>query len=631
MTEGHELYAQLGWLPSTPDDFHEQLRVSVQKKELGFALQKLTGYALNINQTHQLAKIITKTLKEEANLKPLIPFSLGIVSNSTTSVIVPALIVTAARYGFALKVYEAPFGQIMQVALGSIETFENVKMDAILIAIDYKGLPVYGNSPPFDAETEVIHESLDYLNTIRKQLTRRYNVPCIVQTCPHDPESFFGSFDIQVNNTSRQFIDVFNSALVTDICGSSDFLLDIAATAETVGLANWHDPVMYNMAKFSFSQRFVPYYAERVARIIAAMRGKARRALILDLDNTLWGGVIGDDGLDGIVLGQGDATGEAHLNLQKTLLKLRERGIILAVCSKNEDATARIPFRKHPDMLLKEDHIAVFRANWLDKASNIQEIANTLGLGLDSLVFLDNDPVERDLVRYYLPQVAVPELSDDPSYYSRTLLAAGYFESIFYSDEDKNRVKDYQANLKRVSLRKTVDDLDTYLKTLKMTASMQAFDNDNISRLAQLISKSNQFNLTTRRHSRSKVESFINDDQYFTLQIRLADIFGDNGMVSIVICKKKDAEWYIDTWIMSCRVLGRRLEEAVFYEIVKAAVKDGVNRIIGDYIPSERNIIVRDHYNKLGFELLNTDESGGSTWSYRIADIPLPSLPITIK
>ena len=625
-----ELYVNLEWLPRVPDDFNEQLQTATQEKASGSLLRKLAGYALHINQIHRIAKIIATAQKGDKDLRPLKPFSLGIVSNATTSIIVPALIATAARYGFSLTVHEAPYGQAVQVALGEVEAFKDVVMDAILIAIDYKGLPIHGNIPPFGEDADAVDESLDYLNMICAQLKLKYDAPCIIQTCVHEPESFFGNFDVQVNNTSRQFINIFNSALVNQVAGTEDFLLDVAAIAETVGLANWHDPVMYHMAKLPFAQKLVPFYAEQVCRIITAMSGKARRALILDLDNTLWGGVIGDDGLSGIQLGQGNALGEAYLAVQNTVLKLRQRGIVLAVCSKNNDTTARIPFREHPDMLLNESHIAVFQANWEDKVPNIQFIAETLNLGLESIVFLDDNPVERDRVRYELPEVAVPELPEDPAYYPRTLLAAGYFEAVYFSDEDKSRVENYQANAKRVALRETATDLNTYLKTLQMTAILRPFDEDGMKRIVQLISKTNQFNLTTHRHNESQARDFMKSDLYFTLQVRLADTFGDNGMVSVVICKKNTEEWFIDTWLMSCRVVGRRLEEVVFYEIVKAAKLEGVKKITGVYIPTERNEVVRGHYLKLGFEASNTGASGTTTWSKSLDNIEIPDLPIDL-
>ena len=249
--------------------------------------------------------------------------------------------------------------------------------------------------------------------------SRPTNAVCILQTFAPPAETLFGSLDRAIPGTLRNLIDGINRDVAAMVLHSGDVLFDVAALAETVGLANWHDPQLWNMGKLSFSDELIPLYADHVSRIVAAIRGKSGKALVLDLDNTVWGGVIGDDGLEGIKIAQGDATGEAYLAVQRMALDLRQRGIVLAVSSKNTDEIAREPFEKHPEMLLKLDHIAVFQANWKDKATNIQGIADELSLGLDSIVFLDDNPVERGLVRKLLPQVAVPELPEDPPATSR--------------------------------------------------------------------------------------------------------------------------------------------------------------------------------------------------------------------
>jgi FkbH-like protein len=352
--------------------------------------------------------------------------------------------------------------------------------------------------------------------------------------------------------------------------------------------------------------------------------------LILDLDNTLWGGVIGDDGLNGILIGNGDPTAEAHLQVQRTALELHNRGIVLAVSSKNEDAIARIPFREHPDMLLREKHIAVFQANWSDKASNIRAIAETLSLGLESMVFLDDNPAERMQVRKELPEVAVPELPDDPALFARTLLAAGYFEAIAFSEEDQKRASFYQDNIKRVQILNQSSDMGAYLKSLEMEMTSTPFDAAGRARIVQLINKSNQFNLTTRRYSEVDVKNFQEDSSYFTRQVRLTDALGDNGMIGVIICKKNAATWEIDTWLMSCRVLGRRAEEAVLLDIVRNAKKSGALRLVGTYCPTEKNVIVKDHYNKLGFTKITGDDRS-ETWALDLTQYQPPELPISLK
>lgn len=384
--------------------------------------------------------------------------------------------------------------------------------------------------------------------------------------------------------------------------------------------------MQWNLYKLPFSQSLVPVYVEHLGRLLGAIRGTSRKCLVLDLDNTLWGGVIGDDGLQGIVIGQGDGAGEAFLEVQRTALELRQRGIVLAVCSKNDEAVARQPFRDHPDMLLRKDHIAVFVANWRDKASNLEAIARQLNLGLDALVLLDDNPAERKQVRDALPSVAVPELPADPSLYSRVLLNAGYFETISFSEEDRQRSDQYQANAQRAGLSSGSRDMADFLASLDMTLEVGPFTALSLPRVTQLINKTNQFNLTTRRYTQAEVRDMMESTGVMTLQARLTDRFGDNGIISLVIARVEGSSCEIDTWLMSCRVLGRRVEEALMAEIVRRARDRSVTRIVGRYIPTSQNGMVAEHFAKLGFSLV--DNQGTSTiWGLspdQHKDIELP-------
>jgi FkbH-like protein len=405
----------------------------------------------------------------------------------------------------------------------------------------------------------------------------------------------------------------------------------VAGLAETVGLAYWHNTQLWNLAKLPFSDELIPLYADHVARTVAAMCGKSGKVLILDLDNMVWGGVIGDDGLEGIQIAQGDVRGEAHLAVQRLALELRQRGIVLAVSSKNSDEAAREPFEKHPEMLLKLDHIAVFQANWNDKAINIQAIAEELSLGLDAMVFLDDSPVERGLVRKLLPQVAVPELPEEPAYYARTLAAGGYFEAVAFAGEDLKRAGFYQDNARRATLQKQACGVDAYLASLDMTITFRPFDATGRARIVQLINKSNQYNLTTRRYTDPEVTEAENDPVVFTLQVRLADIFGDNGMISVVICQPAQAGvWEIDTWLMSCRVLGRKVEYMVLREILEHARSAGIRKLAGTYRPTDRNKLVVDHYARLGFTRVGEDESGLTRWELLVEGAEPESAPMRV-
>jgi FkbH-like protein len=599
-------YSDLAWLPSPPADFRQRCRALTNATgPLGRELRTLASYALNESQLARLSAAIAERMRSGADLAPLTPLKLGLVGNGTLDLVAPALTASAARHGVLLEWVKADFGQTIQEALDPDSTISRARPDAVLLCIDYRALPDL-TSPSGAVEAQ------EFVTALRDGFRRNAGAISIVPTFAPPPESLFGSLDRTLGQSRRATLETLNRALVADVAGSQDVLFDVAALAETVGLGEWYSPQQWNLAKLPFSATYIPLYADHLGRLLGAMKGKARRCLILDLDNTVWGGVIGDDGIDGIKLAQGDAVGEAFLDVQRTALMLRDRGVVIAASSKNEDAVARAPFRDHPEMLLKEDHFAVFQANWSDKATNIKAIADTLSLGLESMVFVDDNPVERGLVREILPEVAVPELGDDPALYARAILSAGYFEAIAFSEEDRRRAEFYQGNARRVALQAQAGDVDAYLASLRMEIVFAPFDATGRARIVQLINKSNQFNLTTRRYGEAEIARLERDERVFTLQVRLIDAFGDNGMISVIICRARDAvTWEIDTWLMSCRVLGRRVENMVLREIVANARTRGIERLVGIYRPTERNAMVRDHYRKLGFAPLGGE---GSEW-----------------
>jgi FkbH-like protein len=626
------LYAQLQWLPRVSEEFPARLKaLGNSTGPLGRELRAVALHALDLNQLTKLAKAIGKARSDATSLSPLAPFRLAVLSNSTIDLVVPALVASAARHGIALEVIQPSYDQVAQEALTPDSKVNRSKPDAVLFALDYRALPLKLSLGDAEASSATVQGVIGYLQALRGGIKANSNAVCIFQSFAPPVETLFGSLDRALKGTLRSLIDAINRELAEYVSGSGDVLLDVAALAETVGLADWHNTQLWNMAKFSFSDELIPLYADHVARTLAAIRGGGAKVLILDLDNTIWGGVIGDDGLDGIQVAQGDARGEAHLAVQRLALDLRQRGILLAVSSKNTDEVARMPFEEHPEMLLKLEHIAVFQANWNDKATNIQAIAEKLSLGLDSMVFLDDNPAERGLVRKLLPQVAVPELPEDPAYYARTLAAAGYFEAVAFANEDLKRAGFYQDNAKRASLQKQVGGVDAYLASLDMTITFQPFDATGRARIVQLINKSNQYNLTTRRYTDPEVTAAENDPEVFTLQARLADIFGDNGMISVVICRPAEAgAWEIDTWLMSCRVLGRKVEHMVLREVLRHANAAGIHKLIGIHRPTDRNKLVADHYARLGFTKVGEEESGSTRWELLVECAELESAPINV-
>jgi FkbH-like protein len=621
----------LPWLLPAPADFKARAKALANSVSHGEAeARRLAAFALDLNELDALGKVVRKQKQFFVAEAGFTPVKLGIVASHTTDYLAAALPGTGLRHSLVIDVVLAGYDQAAQQLLNPGSDFAEQRLDCVLIAFDYHALGLSSVRLKTDDADAAVSAAINYVASMAAGVRDVIKATCILQTLVAPSDPVFGAFDARIHGSPRAMIERFNARLLQEIARESDLVVDVAFLASKVGLDCWNDARGWHKAKLPASLDATPLYADHVCRLLAAARGKARKCLVLDLDNTLWGGVIGDDGIDGIALGQNSAVGEAHVALQRFLLDLRRRGVILAVCSKNEDTIARTPFREHPEMVLKEDHIAVFIANWSDKANNLREIAATLNIGTDSLVFLDDNPVERGQVREVLPEVAVPELTEDPADYIGLLANAGYFEAIALSGEDLARADFYQANVERVSLQK-IGNLEEYLFSLKMVAAISPFNAVGRVRIAQLINKSNQFNLTTRRYSESDVETFENDPAKFCLQIRLADRFGDNGMISVIIFDKAPDEWSCDTWLMSCRVLGRRVEELVLATVAEAARKAGATRLKGIYIPTKKNGLVVEHFAKLGFTRTGDIPEGGTTWTLNLADYVAPKLPMQIQ
>ena len=612
---------RLPWLPRPPADFRSRCQgVGGDASAVARQLRVLAGYALGDGEMRQLARAAgaIKARSDGSAIPGLRPYTLAILSNGTTSLLAPALVATGLRYGIDLQVIEGRFDQAMHVAKARDPLLQTASPDGILVAIDHRGIPGLDGGLTVDEDTAVA-EAIGHLAGICRGLRSQTSATLYVQNVACPPYPMFGSLDRRVSGTQRRRIERVAIGLNHLLDELPGVLLDVDGIVRTVGSKHWFDEREWHVAKLPFSQEFVPLYADHLLRLVAASTGMARKCLVLDLDNTLWGGVVGDDGMHGLVLGQGDAVGEAFLAVQRAAGWLHSRGVLLAVCSKNDDAVARAAFRDHPDMLLRLEDIAVFQANWHDKATNLRAIATALSIGPAALVLLDDNPAERALVRSELPEVAVPELPADPAGYPAVLLAAGYFEALGFTTEDRARAGHYRADAQRAALATSCVDMDAYLQSLEMTIHFAPFDVVGRARIAQLTNRSNQFNLTTRRRDEAALSALESRADAFTLQIRLADRFGDNGMIGVVICTAAGTDWVIDTWLMSCRVLNRRVEEAVLDVLATSGRARGVTRLVGLYIPTDRNGMVRDHYARLGFEPAGT-EHGADRWHLGLAD-----------
>lgn len=382
------------------------------------------------------------------------------------------------------------------------------------------------------------------------------------------------------------------------------FLMDLNYIEAQYGRAAVYDDKLYYIAKMPLSTAVLPEVARQVTDIVKAISGRIKKCVITDLDNTLWGGVIGDDGLEGIQIGE-LGLGHAFEEFQMWLKELKSRGIILAVCSKNNEDTAKEPFLKHPEMVLHLDDFSMFVANWEDKASNIRYIQETINIGMDSIVFLDDNPFERNQVRSMIPDITVPELPEDPAMYLSYLKRLNLFETASYSESDKDRTKQYQAEIERTVSRQQYQNYDEYLQSLGMVAAAKPFDKFHYPRIAQLTQRSNQFNLRTVRYTEAEIEALAANDHFLTLYFMLKDQFGDHGLISVVILEKRDDETlFMYNWLMSCRVLKRGMEEFIINKVIETARENGYRKVIGEYIRTPKNAMVRDIYAKLGFKEL---------------------------
>ena len=621
----------LPWLPLPPDDF--RARVSAFKtadQPTEADLRQLAACRLDHNGLIGLGKAVGAARARMPASGDLSPLRLVLLSDTTTDVVVPALVAASAGRGVLLDVAVSPYGQIEQQVFNPTPELVHPAPDVVMICLDARTLGLDASrADPGEAE-QLVSSTIQRIRALSTQARRQFGAPVLLSTLPMLPEPWAGSVDRRLPGSSRRMIDAVNDAIVDLASSDGTLLLDVEAIASAVGRALWYDPSQWYSARLSVPLELLPLYADHAARLFAALRGRSKKCLVLDLDDTLWGGIVGDVGVDDLEIGQGSPTGEAHLALQHYALQCRDRGIVLAVCSKNQESAALAPFRQHPGMALREDHLAVVRANWDDKASNLAHIAKILNIGTDALVFVDDNPAERARVRQMLPDVAVPELPDDVALFAPTLAAANYFETLGLSDEDRRRALFYEDDARRQGAMVQLGDLDTYLGSLDMVLTVTPFDPRGRARVAQLINKSNQFNLTGRRYTEAQVAEFERDPRFCTMALRLADRFGDNGIIGVVIFTRGQDAWECDTWLMSCRVLGRRLEEAALAEVARQARHAGAVRLVGHYVPTAKNMMVANHFAKLGFACLGSSDDGRSSWALGLAGYHVPDLPVRV-
>jgi FkbH-like protein len=519
----------------------------------------------------------------------------------------------ALRQGIQLEMWEAPYGQYRQELLNSQSALYRSQPDFILIAV-HEGeltLPRMSDSPEIDVANEVARWTSLWdaaaLYSTARVIQFNFAVPA---------EAPFGHLGRRLPGSRYAMTHAVNASLGAAAGARAD-VIDCERISALIGKEQWIDPRYWHLSKQGISMNALPLLARHVVAVLAADLGLSRKCLVLDLDNTLWGGVVAEDGLEGIRLG-GDACGEAFVAFQDYVLQLKDKGVILAVCSKNNEDDAKEPFERHPDMRLKLDDFAAFFANWDPKTDNLVRIAQTLNIGLDALVFADDNPLECAAVRRALPQVDVIALPRDPAYFIRELSRYLLFETSSFTVDDARRTEQYRARSQAARLEQSAGSIEELWATLDMTATISPFDKLSLPRIVQLIGKTNQFNLTTRRHGQGQVEAFLQDPECIHFSVRLRDRFADHGLVALLIAKQGGSSLEIDTWLMSCRVIGRSLENAMLAYLSQRAALRGITRIRGLYIPTAKNGLVKDLYSKLGFTR-SGDRDGAEVWDYALS------------
>lgn len=606
------LHQNLEWLPQPSQPLSRPTAVL-------FADHAILRKALSQRPTEkwlsQLAQVARK-LPEAPDF--LTPFTVTILGNANFEMMEKVIEGAALRHGFHMRVSFGHMGQIAAAAFDPTSPLNTQTQDAVVIALTHQ----YFFNPSLIGQGDKANDFLDAIFSEIETVAgvqRAKGGQLFVQTVPNAGPSVLGMIETNVPGSPAHLISTFNDRL-----RASDYaVIDTQTLAENIGHAAWESDHYWFWAKFPFHPNNNLAYANHLGRAFAVARGGTKKCLILDLDNTLWKGVIGDDGMSGIEIGNNSPNGEAHLAIQTFALALKARGVVLAVCSKNTHEVALEPFQSHSEMALKEDDIAVFVANWGDKANNIRRIAEELSLGTDSFVFLDDNPMERDIVRQELPEVEVPEVDGkNPAGWLSVVSAAGYFDATSFTDTDRSRAEQYTANRKRKEIEATTTDLTAYLKALDMELSVAGFHDTNRSRVSQLINRSNQFNLTTRRYTEEDIAAFEGNDGVLNLAFRLTDKFGDNGIIAIIIGRVEANDLVIDTWVMSCRVLRRNVETACLVHLVDTAKARGLTHIVGDYFPTKKNGMVANHYAELGFESHGTVGTDGTRWRLAVDSFP---------
>jgi FkbH-like protein len=560
---------------------------------------------------------------------PTIP--LALLSSSGTQLLADAIRTEMRTWGWDLRIWQSGFNQYRQDIANPGSPLYLDPPQILILHLDGEDLFADCLRDPFayaaparlQRAKEAANEVERYVATLQERLPETV---VILNTVYLPPVHSLTGLEYHTAWGLADLAAHYNGELAHIARQSSNVLVnDVASLAFHMGYGNWFDPRLWYLARCRLSGEAMKALARQTGSLLRGWKGLSRKCLVLDLDNTLWGGVIGEDGIAGIVLGE-EGLGMAFTEFQQELLNLSRKGVLLAICSKNNEEDALEVLRRHPSMRLGEDAFAATRINWRDKATNLRELAEELNIGLDSLVFIDDNPVERCLVKASLPEVHVPDWPGEPACFKAALLelAGQYFPRVAVTAEDRTRAAMYRAEGERRSLAVSTGSLDDYYRSLEMRAEIGYADPVSTQRIAQLTQKTNQFNLTTRRYTETEIRTLAEASDSLVMWLRLRDRFSDNGIVGVLILRRRDARsWAIDTFLMSCRVIGRTVENAFLGHVCHVLKRRGAGELIGEYVPTRKNNLAVNLYRDLGFEPIDSQQ-GTTRWRLPLNEKPIP-------
>lgn len=591
-------------------------------------------YPFDSEEILKKSKKIKRRLLEERS--DFLHKKIAVLGGSTTHDIIRVLEVFLLEQGIQASFYESEYAQYWQDVMFDQPALAAFSPDLIFIHTSCRNITEF---PALEDDREQVEEKLSrqyaHFQVMWDKIEEKYHCPVIQNNFEYPFYRLLGNREAVDIHGRIYFINRLNEKFYEYARSHDHFYInDLQYMASAYGLDKWADPLYWHMYKYAMCLQAIPEFAYNTAHIVKAVFGKNKKALVLDLDNTLWGGVVGDDGVEQLEIGQETSMGQVYAEFQSYVKAQKDIGVLLCVDSKNEEENA-LAGLKHPDGALKPEDFLVIKANWEPKSRNIVEIAQALNILPDSLVFVDDNPAEQEIVARQVPGVSVPRIGT-PEQYIRVLDRSGFFEVTQLSEDDRKRNEMYQANIQRQKQAQNFGDYREYLLSLQMRGTIRAFEPLYVARIAQLSNKSNQFNLTTRRYTQTDIEAFAGDASYITRYGKLEDKFGDNGVVSVVIGRQGTLEdtpsfqrqetgtgeggqvLHLLLWLMSCRVLKRDMEYAMMDSVVSACKDRGIGIIMGYYYPTAKNAMVKEFYGQMGFEKIAEDDTGVSTWQYVI-------------